>query len=237
LAQSILICEDDATLAAILRRLLRERRHCVSVVSEGQLAVEAVEREPPDLLLLDLMLPDMDGLDVCRQLRGKFTGPIIIMSGRAAEIDRVVGLEIGADAYLVKPFAPSELMARAAALLRRAGRNAEVVQLSPVMQIGHLCLDLEGRQLLRGGEEVHLTPKEFDLFAALAAHLGQVVRSERLLLQVWGYDQSIRTRTLDVHIGRLRAKIEQDTSRPQYLLTVPGVGYRLRAPEDRSAAA
>lgn len=237
MVQSILICEDDPALGQALQTLLRNRGYRISLVREGHEALARVAQDPPALLLLDLCLPDMDGFDVCRRLRGQCPVPIMMISGRGGEVDRIVGLEVGADAYLVKPFGANELVARIEAQLRRADRAVGAQRLAAGTDIGELHLNLEAHQVLRAGQDLSLTPKEFELLAALAEHRGSVVRSRQLLLQVWGYDASIRTRTLDVHIGRLRAKIEADTRHPRYILTVPGIGYKLCAPDDASAAA
>jgi two-component system response regulator MtrA len=234
--QSILICEDDMVMSDMLQTLLRQRGHHVHAVQCGSEALEQVRQNPPALLILDLMLPDMDGYDVIRRLRVSSPLPVIMISGRAGEIDRIIGLELGADDYLVKPFGLVELSARIDAHIRRATQYAEGDP-HQVIEISDLRLDLDAHQVSVDGRETHLTPKEFELLSALAEHRGSVVRSSQLLMRVWGYDSSIRTRTLDVHIGRLRAKIEQDTRRPRYILTVPGVGYKLRAPEAATTAA
>jgi len=237
MVHSILICEDDPVLGQALQGVLRSRGYVVSLVREGHEALARVAEDPPALLLLDLCLPDMDGFDVCRRLRAQCPVPVMMITGRGAEIDCIVGLEVGADAYLVKPFGANELLARIEAQLRRAGRSARARSVEGGTDIGDLRLNLEAHQVRRAGQDLSLTPKEFELLAALAEHVGSVVRSRQLLLQVWGYDASIRTRTLDVHIGRLRAKLEDDTRHPRYILTVPGIGYKLCAPEDASAAA
>lgn len=237
MAEGILICDDDPMLGETLRQLLSEQGYQVRLAETGEAALQAITTEPPALLLLDRMLPDADGLDICRKLRATYTGPIMMMSVRDAEIDRVLGLEIGADAYLPKPFGLAELVARVEAQLRRAGPLSSPVGPPTPLQIGALTLDVEGRQVWRDGRDLPLTPKEFDLLAVLASHKGAVVRSSRLLQQVWGYDASIRTRTLDVHVGRLRAKIETEPRKPRLLLTVPGVGYRLCMAEDMTVAA
>lgn len=236
MAQSIMLCEDDLTLCDLLQRLLRDKGYRVKCCHQGHDALQLIREHPPDLLLLDLMLPDMDGFDLCRQVRGYFRSPIIMISGRAGEVDRICGLEIGADDYLCKPFGTAELVARIDAHLRRAREYALKGEASDDSRLGALQIHRERREVTLHGEAVHLTPKEYDLLCALADEQGAVVASRQLLLRVWGYDAQIRTRTLDVHIGRLRAKIEADTSAPRYLLTVPGVGYRLCAPADEQQA-
>lgn len=237
MAQSILICEDDAPLAEMLQRLLRDRGYTTRAVRTGAEALRCLSEERPALLLLDLLLPDMDGFDVCRRLRAMHSLPVIMISGRSSELDRVVGLELGADDYLVKPFGARELVARLDARLRRDQRYARQEGPGGIIAIGDLQVDVPAHAASLAGRPLALTPKEFALLQALAENRGTVVRSAQLLKRVWDYDASIRTRTLDVHIGRLRAKIETDTRHPRYLLTVPGVGYRLCAPEPRSEAA
>ena len=234
--QSILICEDDVVMSDMLQSLLRQRGHHVCAVQLGEQALEYVRQDPPALLILDLMLPDMDGYDVIRRLRLSSPLPVIMISGRAGEIARIIGLELGADDYLVKPFGLTELSARIDAHLRRATQYADGGP-HQIIEIADLRVDLDAHQVTVEGRETHLTPKEFELLSALAEQRGSVVRSAQLLMRVWGYDSSIRTRTLDVHIGRLRAKIEQDTRSPRYIQTVPGVGDKLRAPQTTSTAA
>ena len=233
----ILMCEDDAALATTLERMLRGHGHRVTVCRDGRSALQCLRHDDYSLLVLDLMLPDMDGFDVCRQMRQDCHIPVIMISGRGGELDRIVGLEVGADDYLVKPFGPRQLVARIDAQLRRSSEYALRQHVQAPVEVGSLRLDHEQHQVLLHGQPVHLTPKEYELLSVLAEHRGTVVRSPHLLLRVWGYDSSIRTRTLDVHIGRLRAKLEPDSHHPQYLITVPGVGYKLCAPEALQKAA
>lgn len=233
----ILVCEDDAMLAATLKRALEDSGHCVTVCATGAEALAHLHREDFSLLVLDLMLPDMDGYDVCRRLRRNCFIPTLMISGRGGELDRIIGLEVGADDYLVKPFTPRELVARIAAHLRRGGDYAAATQPLPPIACGELSLDLQQHEVRVAGRLVHLTPKEFELLSALAERRGTVVRSAHLLLRVWGYDAGIRTRTLDVHIGRLRAKLEDDGRHPRHIITVPGVGYKLVTPEPSQRAA
>jgi DNA-binding response OmpR family regulator len=236
MAQTILICEDDRVLSNLLQQRLRDAGYATVAVREGREALQYAQGASPDMLLLDLVLPDMDGFDVCRRLRAFSSTPVIMISARTGETDRIVGLELGADDYLVKPFGAEEMVARVEAHLRRSLDYSLGLDPGRTLDIGDLHLDPAGREVLLGGNLIHLTPKEFDLLCALAENLGSVVRSSQLLLRVWGYDSAIRTRTLDVHIGRLRTKIEADTSQPRYIVTVPGVGYRLCAPETMSSA-
>lgn len=233
----ILICEDDLTFAANLRALLELHGHRVTLCPDGASALGRLTDEDFSLLILDLMLPDMDGFDVCRRMRRASRIPVIMISGRRGETDRIIGLEVGADDYLPKPFSARVLMARIEAQLRRASDYARCDGPSPIIDLGGLQLDKSRHEVVRHGRPVHLTPKEFDLLSVLAENRGSVVRSAHLLLRVWGYDSDIRTRTLDVHMGRLRAKLEPNPQRPQYLITVPGVGYKLCAVEPLAEAA
>jgi len=233
----LLICEDDDMLAGTLRDQLEARGHRVTLCREGQAALARLAEESYSLLLLDLILPDMDGFDVCRLMRKSCHIPVIMITGRRGVVDRVVGLEVGADDYLVKPFGCRELAARIDAQLRRSGAYAACGPATPLLDLGDLQLDPDNHQVLRKGSPVHLTPKEFELLSVLAENRGSVARTPHLLLRVWGYDAAIRTRTLDVHIGRLRAKLEPDPRHPQYIITVPGVGYKLCVPDTSSRAA
>jgi two-component system, OmpR family, response regulator MtrA len=233
----ILVCEDDVVLATTLDRLLRDHGYRTTLCRDGQGALDHLREGDCSLLVLDLMLPDMDGYDVCRRMRHFCHVPVIMISGRGSEVERIVGLEVGADDYLVKPFGVRELVARVDAQLRRTGDYAFRHHSEPSMSLGDLQLDREQHEVSVDGELVHLTPKEYDLLCVLAEHRGTVVRSSQLLLRVWGYDSDIRTRTLDVHVGRLRAKIERDCQHPRMIVTVPGVGYKLCVPEQLARAA
>ena len=233
----ILVCEDDVVLASSLEGMLREHGHRVTVCRDGASALERLREDDCSLLVLDLMLPDMDGYDVCRRMRQTCQVPVLMISGRGGEVDRIVGLEVGADDYLVKPFGLKQLVARIDALLRRSGEYALREQAEPALELGALTLDRERHCVVLDGAPVHLTPKEYDLLCVLAENRGSVVRASHLLLRVWGYDHDIRTRTLDVHVGRLRAKLETDPSHPRTIITVPGVGYKLCVPEQLARAA
>jgi DNA-binding response OmpR family regulator len=235
--RTILICEDDLALSDMLQRLLREKGYDPQVVHSGAEALEVLQTQRPALLLLDLMLPDMDGFDVCRRVREHSAVPVIMISGRSSDLDRIIGLEIGADDYLAKPFGVRELVARVEAKVRRDRVYAHQESPAGWVRVGDICIDPDAHEVEFAGAHLHLTPKEFDLLWALTERRGTVVRSAQLLLQVWGYDSRIRTRTLDVHIGRLRAKIETDTRHPRYIVTVPGVGYKLCTPEPAAHAA
>jgi DNA-binding response OmpR family regulator len=237
MSHRILICEDDSLMAATLQRTLREQGYRVTVCRDGQSTLEQLAEEDFALLVLDLNLPDMDGFDVCRQMRHTSHIPVLMLTGRGDLVDRIVGLEVGADEYLVKPVGAPQLVAHVEALLRRCGDYALREPAEPAWELGDLHLDRERHEVLLGGRPVHLTPKEYELLCVLAENRGTVVRSAHLLMRVWGYDAEIRTRTLDVHIARLRAKLEVDAARPRYVITVSGVGYKLCVPEGLARAA
>lgn len=223
-----LIVEDDTYLHQALSDALADAGLECYAVTTGAEAIKVCEQLQPNLVLLDLCLPDMDGLDVCRELRRNSTVPIIMVTGRRGDIDRIVGLEVGADDYIVKPFQRGELVARARALLRRV---RDYAQRQPQRELvaGPLHIRRDRRTVRCGDHEVSLTPKEFDLLCALASRPGEVIPSKQLLWEVWQYPDGIRTRTLDVHIGRLRGKLERNRKAPELIITVPGVGYKLEA--------
>jgi two-component system OmpR family response regulator len=238
----IVVVDDEPSLASTITYNLRRDGHDVYTAADGQLALDLVRRETPDLVLLDLMLPKVDGLDVCRAIRQSANGsvrtvPIIMLTTRTDEVDLVVGLEVGADDYVTKPFSMRELMARVKAMLRRRQmRESEATPPPPVMTLGDLRLDPAQRRLTRKSKELALKPKEFDLLSFLMQHPGQVFTREQLLEQVWGRDFVGDSRTVDVHVRWLREKIEKHPSKPKLLETVRGVGYRIRAAKDSNQA-
>jgi two-component system, OmpR family, response regulator MtrA len=189
--------------------------------ADGDKALAAFRDSKPDLVLLDLMLPGKDGIDVCRQIRGESGVPIVMLTAKSDTVDIVVGLESGADDYIVKPFKPKELVARVRARLRRPQEPAP-----ETLQIGDLTIDVAGHSVKRGGQAISLTPLEFDLLVALARKPWQVFTREVLLEQVWGYRHAADTRLVNVHVQRLRSKIEKDPERPEIVVTVRGVGYK-----------
>ncbi len=231
---TILLVDDEPTLVATLDYNLRREGHEVVIARDGQAALEQARAKPPDLVLLDVMLPKLDGLEVCRELRRTSTVPILMLTAKDAEVDKVVGLEIGADDYMTKPFSMRELLARVKAMLRRnAMRDAAPLSAgggragSPdAVTLGPLEIDVAARAVRRGGHPVHLKPKEFELLAFLAQNGGRVFSRNQLLENVWGYEFDGDTRTVDVHVRWLREKIEEEPSRPRLLETVRGVGYR-----------
>src|SRR5215211_1852348 len=225
-SQTILVVEDDATLAMTLRYNLERAGYRCVVASDGARALELARRERPALVLLDVMLPGMDGIEVCRRLRAESTVPIIMLTARVEEIDRVVGLEVGADDYVTKPFGMRELVARVRAALRRAAMqpDEEAAALRPA-RFGAITVDPARRELRRDGARVALKPKEFDLLWHFVRHPGRVFTRDQLLERVWGYDFAGSGRTVDVHVRWLREKIEDDPGHPRYLRTSRGTGY------------
>ncbi len=232
--KTILVVEDDATLLDVLRYNMTREGYSVVTAQDGQEALAVARAEKPDLLILDIMLPYLSGLDVCRILRKEMSAPILMLTAKADEIDKVVGLEIGADDYVTKPFSLRELVARVRAMLRRAempsdeaGNGGEEAR-RPV-QVGNLSIDLERHVVSLDEETVSLSPKEFELLAFLAQNRRRVFSRDYLLDKVWGYEYAGDTRTVDVHVRWLRQKIESDPGHPTRLLTVRGVGYKLEA--------
>ena len=228
---NILLVEDEPTLLATVAYNLRREGHRVLTAADGEQALElAHDGDPPDLVLLDVMLPRIDGFEVCRQIRRQSAVPILMLTAKTDEVDRVVGLELGADDYLTKPFSMRELLARVKALLRRrdllAAELSRDASTGERLVAGDVAIDLGQHRVTKGGEPLALTPKEFDLLAFLVRHRGHVFAAERLLEQVWGYDRSTDTGTVPVHVRSLRQKLEDDPSQPKRIETVRGVGYR-----------
>ncbi len=221
----VLVVDDDPALAEMLGIVLRGEGFDPAFVADGAKAVQAYRDLKPDILLLDLMLPGMSGIDVCRAVRLESGTPIIMLTAKSDTVDVVLGLESGADDYVVKPFKPKELVARIRARLRRA-EEPPAEQLA----IGDVSIDVPGHQVIRDGEQVSLTPLEFDLLVALARKPRQVFTREVLLEQVWGYRHAADTRLVNVHVQRLRSKIERDPEHPEVVLTVRGVGYKAGPP-------
>jgi DNA-binding response OmpR family regulator len=223
----ILVVEDDPTVSDVVVRYLDREGYDVEAVADGLLAVERARTDPPDLMVLDLMLPGLDGLEVFRRLRSVAPIPVIMLTARGDEADRVTGLELGADDYMAKPFSPRELTARVRSVLRRAeGHVGDVAgNGSRELQAGDLSVDVQAREVRLAGEPLSLTVREFDLLVFLMQHPRHVFRREELLERVWGYTFG-DTSTVTVHVRRLREKVEDDPSSPRYVQTVWGVGYR-----------
>lgn len=227
MAQRILVVDDEPHIVELVRYNLLKEGYDVITAGDGEAALAKARADHPDLIVLDIMLPGTDGLEVCGQLRRETTVPIIMLTAKSGELERVVGLEIGADDYVTKPFSPRELIARVRAVLRRrvrevASSNAEAVQ------IGSLRLDPLTREVTLQSRKVELTTREFELLRLLMRHPNRVFTRDFLLEHLWGYDFYGSTRTVDMHVSRLREKIEDDPSKPTYIVTVRGVGYKLR---------
>ncbi len=228
MADRVLAIEDDANLLETIKYNLRKEGYEVFTANDGEMALEAARKEKPDILILDVMLPKLNGFEVCRILRKEMTTPILMLTAKADETDKIVGLEIGADDYMTKPFSIKELMARIRAMLRRAKMIEAASAPGPVsISIGDIEIDTARHRACLAGKELELSPKEFDLLAFLAKNKGLVFNREQLLEKVWGYDFAGDTRTVDVHIRWLRQKIEADASHPKYLVTIRGTGYKL----------
>ena len=225
----ILVVEDESTISEPLAESLERERFEAEVAATLVGAREAIHRELPDLVLLDVMLPDGDGRDLAREIRRASDVPIVMLTARGEEIDRVLGLELGADDYVVKPFSSRELTARIRAIMRR-GREGE--KRSPI-EIGALRLDPASRTLTKDGASIELAAREFDLVHLLMEHAGEVLRRERIMDEVWDPHWFGPTKTLDVHISWVRKKIEDDPSHPSYITTIRGVGFRFRPAEGR----
>jgi two-component system response regulator MtrA len=221
MAGRILVVDDDVALAEMIGIVLRSDGFEPVFCESGDKAVEMFRAEKPDVILLDLMLPGKSGIDVCREIRAESGVPIVMLTAKSDTVDIVLGLESGADDYISKPFKPRELIARVRARLRRSATPTEAL-----LHIGDLEIDVAGHRVTRGGEAIPLTPLEFDVLVALARAPGRVFTREVLLEDVWGYRHAADTRLVNVHIQRLRAKIEKDPENPEIVVTVRGVGYK-----------
>lgn len=231
--KTILVVDDEKPIADILQFNLIKEGYKVVCAYDGDEAIAKVEELKPDLMLLDIMLPKRDGMEVCREVRKKYDFPIIMLTAKDSEIDKVLGLELGADDYVTKPFSTRELIARVKANMRRhqVAPNEEAGDVSNDIQIGSLVIQPDAYLVLKREEAIELTHREFELLHYLAKHIGQVMTREHLLQTVWGYDYFGDVRTVDVTIRRLREKIEDNPSHPAWIVTRRGVGYYLRNPE------
>ncbi|PPK92043.1 two-component system response regulator RegX3 [Kineococcus xinjiangensis] len=223
----ILLVEDEESFSDPLSYLLRREGYDVSVAGTGPAALEEFDRTGADLVLLDLMLPGIPGTEVCRQLRTRSSVPVIMLTAKDSEIDKVVGLEIGADDYVTKPYSSRELLARVRAVLRRGAEPEDLVQAT--IEAGPVRMDVDRHVVTVNGEQVSLPLKEFELLEMLLRNAGRVLTRVQLIDRVWGSDYVGDTKTLDVHVKRLRAKIEPDPSSPKHLVTVRGLGYKYEA--------
>ena len=244
MGRKILVVDDEPVLVETIAYNLEQAGYQVTTAADGSSALEAAHRETPDLIILDIMLPEMDGLEVCRQLRRESnttTTPIMMLTAKGDEIDKVVGLEVGADDYVTKPFGRRELLARVRALLRRSEYTpaseersasasvAEVPRQTRELVAGPIRIDLAGRRVHCRGQELELQPKQFELLTYLVRNRGTVLTRDQLLHNVWGYDYVGDTRTVDVHVRWLREKLEEDPANPRLIQTVRGVGYVFRS--------
>lgn len=223
--RKILIVDDEKNIVDILKYNLQKESFETLEAYDGRQAIEIAEREKPDLIILDIMLPEMDGFTVCRKLRQTMQTPILMLTAREEEVDKVLGLELGADDYITKPFSPRELMARVKANLRRVIDEAALTRTDDVIKIADLEININRYEVKRGGQVIELTLREFELVKFLAMQKGQVFSRENLLEKVWGYEYFGDVRTVDVTVRRLREKLEKDPSKPEYILTKRGVGY------------
>ena len=238
MTRTILIVDDEPTLRETLAEALEADGLRVTTAADGREALESFRADPPDLVLLDLMLPQVSGIEVCRIMRRESAVPIIMLTAKDSEIDKVVGLELGADDYVTKPFSLRELLARIRAQMRRletagtgSGAEPDVPRAAyEPLRLGAVTIDLAGHRLLRDGQALPIKPKAFELLSFLVRNPGQVFSRDQLLERVWGYDYAGETRTVDVHVHWLRSAIEADPSQPLYLQTIRGTGYVLRLP-------
>jgi DNA-binding response OmpR family regulator len=225
--ETVLVVDDEPTIREVVVRYLRRDGYETLEAADGDRARELIETKAPALVVLDVMLPGTDGLALCRWIRSQSPLPVILLTARSEEVDRIVGLELGADDYVTKPFSPRELAARVRTVLRRSGPEQPPVER---LVAGDLVIDAGTREVTKDGEPVRLTAKEFDLLWFLASHPRRVFSRDQLMSRVWGYEPAFDTGTVTVHVRRLRGKIEPDPSRPRLLETVWGVGYRFSPP-------
>ncbi|MFZ5852921.1 MAG: response regulator [Chloroflexota bacterium] len=230
MARTLLLVDDEPTLRETVAEALEADGYRVVGAADGREALARFRAERPDLVLLDLMLPELSGIEVCRIMRAESSVPILMLTAKNSELDKVVGLEVGADDYVTKPFSLRELTARVHALLRRVDQQVALETAPAVIDLGRVQVDLPGRRLLRDGRVVPMKPRAFELLAFLLRHPGQVFTRDQLLEHVWGYDYGGESRTVDVHVHWLRTEIEPDLAHPALIQTVRGIGYVFRRP-------
>jgi two-component system alkaline phosphatase synthesis response regulator PhoP len=236
----IVVVDDEPSLVDLVRSYLEAEGYLVFEAYDGPSALEAVAREQPDVVVLDVMLPGFDGIEVCRRLRHFSNAYVLMLTSRSQEVDKLIGLSVGADDYLTKPFSPRELVARVKAMIRRtemagsAATGRMSSDIPPPVVFGDLVIDAARHEVRKRGELVHLTPREFELLVTLSAHPGLVFTRNQLLNRIWG-DEVYEERLVDVHMAGLRKKLENDTARPQYIETVRGVGFRFGSRSTSSA--
>jgi len=236
--RTILVVEDETTLRETLADALEVEGFRVIAAADGRDALTRFRADKPDLILLDLMLPELSGIEVCRIIRAESGVPIVMLTAKDSELDKVVGLELGADDYVTKPFSLRELSARIRALFRRSEQAAAPDAAGPaVVDLGRVQVDLAGHRLLRDGDALAIKPKAFELLAFLLRHPGQAFTRDQLLEHVWGYDYAGETRTVDVHVHWLRSTLEDDAAAPRFIHTVRGVGYVFRRPAEAAVGA
>ncbi|MCI1574631.1 MAG: response regulator transcription factor [Heyndrickxia faecalis] len=227
MAKKILVVDDEPSIVTLLKFNLEQAGFEVLTASDGNEGYDTARREKLDVIILDLMLPGMDGMDVCKQLRlGKINTPILMLTAKSDELDKILGLELGADDYITKPFSPREVVARVKAILRRAETKTEE-ETAEAIKVGDLRILPEQFEAYFKEKKLELTPKEFELLLYLANHAGKVLSRDQLLNAVWNFDFAGDTRIVDVHISHLREKMEEDTKQPQYIKTVRGFGYKM----------
>jgi DNA-binding response OmpR family regulator len=224
--KNVLVIEDDREIVELLEIHLADLDCSVSKAYSGDLGLEKALSEDPDLIILDVTLPNMDGVEVCQKIRGKKNTPIIMLTAKSEEIDRVLGLEVGADDYITKPFSIREFIARVKAIFRRSRMQVADSSENPLLQFERLSIDIEKRKVMVDDRKVELSPKEFELLVLMASHPGRCYSRTNLLKMVWGYDFEGYEHTVNSHINRLRSKIESDMNAPQFIMTEWGVGYK-----------
>jgi two-component system, OmpR family, alkaline phosphatase synthesis response regulator PhoP len=232
MSKKVLVVDDEQSIVTLLTYNLEQAGFTVVTANDGEEAIEKVAIEQPAFIILDLMLPKLDGVEVCKQLRQqKVMTPILMLTAKDDEFDKVLGLELGADDYMTKPFSPREVVARVKAILRRTQLSSGEMEAKDQIVIGDLQILPDSYEAYFRGERLELTPKEFELLVYLAKHKGRVLTRDQLLSSVWNYDFAGDTRIVDVHISHLREKIEQDTKKPIYIKTIRGLGYKLEGPK------